>query len=201
MSRFEELLRMYLQDYVTLTPEVVARLEQHYERLVAWNRRMSLTSLRSCEDMVRRHYCESIFFALQLPETICTLVDVGSGAGFPGFPIAVLRTSASVQLVESNARKCVFLRECARGIPNLAVFEGRAEGLPGRFDWVVARAVRPVKVVALGCRIGRHVGLLVGDADADELAGLRGIDWEKRIKIPGGDRRVILIGSVPRETR
>lgn len=192
---------MYLRDYLTPTSEVVTQLEQHFEKLVAWNRRMNLTSLRSCEEIVRRHYCESIYFALQLPETPASLVDIGSGAGFPGLPVAVLRRSVSVRLVESNARKCVFLRESAREIPNLAVFEGRAEGLQGRFDWVVARAVRPVDVVALACRVGRHVGLLVGDADADKLPGIGGIDWEKRIKIPGGDRRVILIGSVPRETQ
>ncbi|MDQ6760098.1 MAG: class I SAM-dependent methyltransferase, partial [Acidobacteriota bacterium] len=104
---------------------------------------MDLTSVDTPEEIVSRHYCESLFFAEALPDTgELSVIDFGSGAGFPGFPIAVLRPEWRVTLLEANQRRAVFLKEAARNVPNVTVVVQRGEHFDERHDWVVARAVK-----------------------------------------------------------
>src|ERR1017187_2918733 len=124
-----------------LSAEQIAALEGHYETLVRWNRSMNLTSISDLEEAVERHYCESLFLAASLPPGPLRIVDVGSGAGFPGFPVAVLRPDCSVTLVESHQRKAVFLREVSRTLPSVRVLSKRAEAVGEQFDRVISRAV------------------------------------------------------------
>ncbi len=200
MMDFGHLLMRHLEGHCKLGPTQVSQLKYHYELLQLWNRRLNLTSLRDLEEVVVRHYCESVLLGSQLPADSVTIADVGSGAGFPGYPIAVLRPDCNVALVESNSRKCVFLREVTRGVSNVRVIEGRAEDLTEGFDWLVARALRWKDILATGRRLAAHLGLLVGESDAAQICGVRGIDWQPAIRLPWGDRRVILIGNVPHET-
>src|ERR1017187_6190482 len=99
-----------------------------------WNRSLNLTAIRSREEAIERHYCESLFLGARLPAGALRIADVGSGAGFPGFPVAVLRPECSVTLIESHKRKAVFLREASRTLPNVRVFAKRAEDVGERFD-------------------------------------------------------------------
>ena len=103
---------------------------------------MNLTTvIRTLEEAIERHYCESLFLAAQLAgRRSCGVADVGSGAGFPGFPVAVLRPDCSVTLIESHQRKAVFLREASRGLPNVRVLANRAEDVTRQFDRVISRA-------------------------------------------------------------
>ena len=153
------------------------------------------SSVRALEEAVVRHYCESLFLGVHLPCNTTTIVDVGSGAGFPGLPIAVLRSEAEVTLVESHQRKAVFLREAARGLSNVRVLASRAHAVTDRFDIVVSRAVRPMGVVGLLPKLANRVALLVGEADADSLRNQRQLDWEDPVRLPWGDRRVLLRGE------
>src|SRR5262249_25647948 len=125
------------------------QLESHFNLLTAWNQRLNLTRIESLEDAVKLHYCESLFLGYWLPPGALHIADVGSGAGFPGIPIAILRPECSVTLVESHQRKSVFLAEASRGLPNVRVLLSRAEEIHESFDWVVSRAVDPKSVLNL----------------------------------------------------
>jgi 16S rRNA (guanine527-N7)-methyltransferase len=93
-----------------------------------WNARMNLTAARKPEEIVRRHFVESIFAAQQIPKHVKTLLDFGSGAGFPGIPIAICRPKIGVTLAESQGKKAAFLREAVRTLGLKAeVWAGRVE--------------------------------------------------------------------------
>lgn len=170
-----------------LSPGEIARLEAHYQLLTRWNAKLNLTRIESLEDAVRLHYCESLFLAAALPPGPLRIADIGSGAGFPGLPIAVARPECSLTLVESHQRKAVFLREASRELTNVRVFAGRAEDLEGDFDWLVSRAVRPEDVLKL--KVGANRALLVGAEDAKALGGGTELPWGKNrflVMVPRG---------------
>ena len=139
---FAELLRRKTTSFCSLSSEQVAALESHYHLLLRWNRVLNLTAIRDEAEIVERHYAESLFLGAGLPEGRLHIADVGSGAGFPGLPIAVLRPECTVTLIESHHRKAAFLREASREMPNVQVSARRAEEMSASFDWVVSRAVR-----------------------------------------------------------
>src|SRR5579875_3508624 len=99
-----------------VTPDEAVRLAGFLALLLRWNDRVNLTSLRNAEEMVQRHIADSVFCARDLPQGLKTLLDFGSGGGFPGIPIALLRTELSVTLAESQSRKSAFLREAVRSL-------------------------------------------------------------------------------------
>lgn len=165
-----------------------------------WNRVLNLTTIRELPEIVARHYCESLFLGAHLPAEPVSVLDVGSGAGFPGIPMAVLRPDCSFTLAESHQRKAVFLREATREYGNVRVAARRAEEIPERFDWIVSRAVRWNDVLKVGAP---HFGLLLGSEDAAEMQKkARGYRWEAPAELPWGERRVLMMGArdVPRGT-
>ena len=149
MSPFSALLRQEFLPYGGLSDVQLSHLESHYELLLRWNRKINLTRITELQDAVRMHYCESLYAAREIPADIKTVADIGSGAGFPGIPVAVFRPEISVTLVESDQRKAVFLREASRNLSNVTVLAQRAEDLQGQFDMLVSRAVRPEEVLTL----------------------------------------------------
>jgi 16S rRNA (guanine527-N7)-methyltransferase len=98
---------------------------------------------------VRYHYCESLYLAQSLPKGALRIVDIGSGAGFPGIPVAIYRPDCEVHLVESHQRKAVFLNEATRNMANTRIFAGRAEDVTESYDWMISRAVRSDDVLNL----------------------------------------------------
>ncbi len=105
---FRELLVCEFAPYGSLTTDQIDALEAHYKLLTQWNARLNLTRIESVEDAVRVHYCESLFVGTKLPSGPLRIVDVGTGAGFPGIPIAILRPECTLTLVESHQRKSGF---------------------------------------------------------------------------------------------
>lgn len=172
-------------------------LAQHFDLLLRWNRKMNLTAITDPEEIVERHYCESLFLASHLPGGPLSIVDVGSGPGFPGVPVAVYRPDCRVFLVESRQRKAVFLRESARRITNIEVIARRAETIEVTFDWLVSRAVKWPEVGVLVPRLASNVAVLAGIQYLDEYCSA-GVRWHSPVKIPWGDKRGLLIGLVPR---
>src|SRR5271167_1086624 len=158
---FKELLAAEFAPYGTLAETQLDELERHYISLTRWNERLNLTRICELGDSVRFHYCESLFLAQSLPPGAQRIVDIGSGAGFPGIPVAVFRPDCSVTLVESHQRKAVFLREAARDLPNVKVIAKRAEEVQGRFDWLISRAVAPADVIGLS--LSGNMALLIGE--------------------------------------
>jgi 16S rRNA (guanine527-N7)-methyltransferase len=179
---FKELLAAEFAPYMALTEEQLSQLDSHYNSLTRWNERLNLTRIRDLVESVRFHYCESLFLARFLPPGPLRLVDVGSGAGFPGIPVAILRPESDVTLVESHQRKAVFLREVSRDLKNVRVVAKRAEDVAEGFDWTISRAVSPSDVLAL--KLSRNFILLIGGEDAAHLMG-------RAEAVPWGNNRVM----------
>ena len=178
---FRELLEKEFGPYGALTAEQLDRLENHYNLLLRWNARLNLTRIDSVEDSVRLHYCESLFAGQSLPTGPLSIVDVGSGAGFPGIPIGILRPECSITLVEAHQRKAVFLREATRKLTNIEVVTDRAENLKYTYDWLISRAVSTEEVLKL--KLANNLALLVG--------GQQVLDFNRREPIPWGTDRFI----------
>ena len=195
-SWFIESIEAELRPWLDLSPEKVARLYKHYDLLQTWNKKISLTTVRPGVESVRRHYCESIFFGLHFPgnpEQI-GVADVGSGPGFPGIPIAILKPAWKVTLIESNQRKAVFLREATRGLHNVSVVARRAEEVFDLYSWVVSRAVNPSDVLKNVPRLAQRVGLMLGEDDFSTIKSSPNIAWAEPLRLPWGDRRICVYG-------
>ena len=193
---FEELLRAKLAGICELSDERLCRLREHYELLSRWNKVLNLTAIRTMEEAVERHYCESLFVASHLPESAASVADAGSGGGFPGIPIAIVRPDCAVALIEAHQRKAVFLREASRGLPNVHVIAKRIDQVREQFEWVVMRAVRFSEVAASLKKLGRAAEILTGEVRPSDLPGF---EWEPPIRLPWGENRYLWIG-VSRET-
>jgi 16S rRNA (guanine527-N7)-methyltransferase len=128
-------------------PELLASLGRYLELLQAWNARTNLTSIRDPEEMAIRHFGESLFAARCLAPRLqpgAEVLDLGSGAGFPGLPLALLLPELCVTLAESQSKKAAFLREAVRTTASsAAVWSARTESMPPqrRFEAVAFRAV------------------------------------------------------------
>ena len=187
-DRIAELIHPF---YPTATGLLLAQLSDYLDLLLKWNGRMSLTSVREPEEIVRRHFGESLFTAAHLPRGE-TLLDVGSGAGFPGLPIQLALPEWRVTLAESQKKKGVFLREVVRGLGISAdVWLGRVEDLPAdrTFDVVTWRAVdRPGIAVGL-VRRRLAVGGVLAHLTGKPEPGKSGL------KIPGSRNRYLQLLS------
>jgi 16S rRNA (guanine(527)-N(7))-methyltransferase RsmG len=179
-----------------LSPEQIDQLHEHYELLIRWNQRMNLTSMKPGPEMVVRHYSESLFFAAHLPagQGAISVVDAGSGAGFPGVPMAVVKPAWHITLVESNQRKAVFLRESTRNLPNVGVLPRRLRGIDLASTWLVARAVNPAEVLENVPRIAANVGLMLSEEDFSPLEQDSRIAWSEPVRLPWGDRKICAYG-------
>jgi 16S rRNA (guanine527-N7)-methyltransferase len=197
---FAKLLQRELAAWVELSPEQMLRLYEHYALLQRWNKKMNLTSVEAGRETVIRHYCESLFFAAQLESHASSVADIGSGPGFPGVPIAILKPDWRVSLVESHQRKAVFLREATRNLPNVSVNAQRAETVSDTFDWLVSRAVNPKEVIALAPHLASRIGLMLGESDFLGIRNAKHIAWSEPIQLPWGDRRICVFGQVSRGT-
>ena len=136
-------------------PLLIGQLSTYLDLLVKWNARMNLSAIREPTEIVRRHFGESLFLARHLPPCK-TLLDLGSGAGFPGLPVQLAHPHVEVTLSESQNKKASFLREVLRVLElPTQVWAGRVEDLPGeaRFDVVTLRAVdNPMRALELAHR-------------------------------------------------
>ena len=129
--------------YPAPSPELLVQLSLYLDLILKWNARTNLTAVREPREIVTRHFGESLFAAPLLPFAQ-TLLDFGSGAGFPGIPLQLALPDLRVTLAESQNKKAAFLREVIRQL-NLGttVHSARVEDLPlaTRFDLVALRAV------------------------------------------------------------
>ena len=142
----------------------------YLERLRDWNLTANLTSITGAEDIQLKHFVDSLTVTNMLPaDGPLRLLDVGSGAGFPGVPLKIARDSLSLFLLDSIGKKTRFLEHLTRdlGLEDVTVLTGRAETLARRedlresFDFVVSRAVAPLSTLLEFtlpfCRVGGRV--------------------------------------------
>lgn len=194
-----------LSPFFDPTAEQVEKVRVYLELLLKWNARMNLTGLRDPEQIVTRHFGESFFLARQLNASVDDVVDLGSGAGFPGVPLKIARPWITLSLIEAQQRKATFLREVARAINlDLHVINRRAEDVaesqPASASVVTMRAVeRFESILPVATQLVRPEGiiaLLIGSAQVPLARNLVG-NWHflPEILIPGSQDRVILMGN------
>jgi 16S rRNA (guanine527-N7)-methyltransferase len=188
-----------------LTPEAAEQFDAYLELLLKWNSKLSLTAIREPERIVRRHFVECIQCAQVVPALPegSTLLDFGSGAGFPGIPIAICRPEVRVTLAESQGKKAAFLREAIRTLTlDVEVFHGRVEELPpGRLFSVVA--LRAVDKMGGACRAavkrvapdGRVLLFATATTEPDLKATLPEIQWQETVPVAGLDEGRLLLGA------
>ena len=201
MRPLNELLSPFMSR--PLDAAALAKFQLYLNLLLKWNARINLTAVRDSEEIVQRHFGESLFAAEQLElATASTLIDLGSGAGFPGLPIKIVAPHLHVTLIESQQKKATFLREVIRTLPldNVAVYAGRAEESSLKSQIVTMRAVEKFEtalpVAASLLDAGGKLALLIGAAQSRSACDvLPQFDWHKPIPIPGSRTRVISMGT------
>lgn len=164
-----------------------------------WNARINLTAIREAGSIMRRHFVESIACAQNLPGGIESLLDLGSGAGFPGIPIALCRPEIAVTLAESQAKKASFLQEAVRTLDlnNCRIWPRRAEELGSQFDCVTLRAVdRMMQAVSSAADLVKPGGWLVLLTTRVDLRQLQacaghGFQWSDPLPLPDSEHRII----------
>jgi len=191
---------------VELTGKELEQLSAYLELLLRWNRRVNLTGLRDPRTIVRRLFGESLYLS-RIVELRGWLVDVGSGAGFPGLALKLVAPALRVTLIEARQRKCAFVKEVVRECGFYAIdvvterFERWLEGRQGQemADLITTRAVRVDDMF-----LKRMATLLGGDGRAvffttSGSAGAirdKGVGWMWREEgIPLAPSSVILIGD------
>jgi 16S rRNA (guanine527-N7)-methyltransferase len=206
-----------------LSPFQLQRISTYIDILVRWNARMNLTSIRDPEEIVTRHFGESLFAARHLFPTASSVptlseasvpsvakdfarprvADLGSGAGLPGLPIKLWAPHIALTLIESNQKKATFLREVTRALilTDVNVHADRAETLATQstFDLVALRAVeRFADVLPIAARLVAPAGrlaLLIGTSQLHQVQTiLPDFSWQDPRPVPSSQSRILLVG-------
>jgi 16S rRNA (guanine527-N7)-methyltransferase len=179
---------------VELTEPNAARLQQLLDELERWNRTYNLTAITKREDMVTHHLLDSLAVSPELQGT--TIADVGTGAGFPGLPLAVLNPERRFTLIDSAGKKIRFVSHVAHalGLTNVEALHVRVESLrpENPFDTVVTRAFAPLpemlEKVAPLCGPATHVLAMKGKWPREEIAAIP-VGWRvvrsRDLVVPG----------------
>ena len=201
----EETIRRALAEFeISIDQRQVVCIQQYIKILLYWNEKLNLTAIRDPLEILYRHFCESMFAAGAIPVDKGRLADIGSGPGFPGIPLKIIRPELEVCLVESNIKKGTFLAEVVRELQltNTRVLISRYEELGEEIaplDYVCSRAVgefQPFLKWAESERVqARQVILWIGGRDLEEVRKLRNWDWLDPILIPKSLQRYLLVGK------
>ena len=190
--------------HLELDADQVAAVQQYMQTLLTWNEKVGLTSIRDPLEILYRHFCESMFAAVAVPLENGRLADVGSGGGFPGLPLKIIRPKLEVFLIESNIKKATFLAEVVRavGLQGTRVLVSRYEELSEEvvpLDFVCARALGNYSTFlhwAGSERVSaQHAVLWIGGNDVEQVVTIDGWDWVDPIPVPQSLRRYLLVGT------
>src|SRR6266436_1807132 len=181
----------------------VLQIQQYISILLTWNEKVNLTAIRDPLEILYRHFCESMYAAAAVPIGASRLADVGSGGGFPGLRLKIVRPELQVFLVESNVKKATFLAEVVRdlGLSETRVLVSQYEDLGEEvapLDFVCCRALGEYDKLLGWARservAARQTVLGVGGRDTDEIKRVRGWLWREPISIPRSLQRFLLVG-------
>jgi 16S rRNA (guanine527-N7)-methyltransferase len=206
---------------VAVTPALCHSVREYIDLLLLWNQKVSLTAITSPLDILSRHFGESMFAAQVIPDLHGRLADVGSGPGFPGLALKILRHDLEVFVIESVMKKATFLAEVTRhlNLTGVKVVVSRFEDLVddlAPLDFICARALGDRDTLLAwathNLNIGGKVVLWLG-ADALDLAASQlgddgtsdtshppeaaGWTWDPPIPIPESLHRYLLVGQKP----
>src|SRR5512137_33788 len=200
---------------LAMTERQIALFEAYREALLLWSSKMNLVSLQSELDLPVRHIIDSLTLLPYLPAGPGTLLDIGSGAGFPAIPVKIFRPDLHVTLLEASRKKCSFLKELIRrlGLREIAVLNCRLEELLQKnplpsFDVIVSRATLKLPELLRGglplLKPGGVLAAMKGPGLKAEAAALDSLNNKYRIvgshafSLPlTGDHRHILLVDKP----
>jgi 16S rRNA (guanine527-N7)-methyltransferase len=201
----ESTIRRALGEFqVPLEQSQVFSIQKYMKVLLHWNEKLNLTAIRDPLEILHRHFCESMFGAVALPIHGGRLADIGSGAGFPGIPMKILRPELNLFLVESNIKRGTFLAEVLRELElvNARVLINRYEDLSedlAPLDYVCSRAVgefdRLLHWAASDRLSAGRVVLWIGGRDLEEVRKTPYWEWQDPIAVPQSLRRYLLVGT------
>lgn len=184
-------MKKHFEKYgITITDKQQELFEKYYSLLIEYNKKFNLTAITEREEVINKHFVDSSLSCGK----VCgqTLLDVGSGGGFPAIPLKIMNDNLSVTMLEATGKKCEFLKTVVKelGLTNVTVINGRAEDIAKderyreKFDCVTARAVARLNTLLEYCmafvKVGGSFVALKGDAE-EEL-----IEAENAIKVLGG---------------
>src|SRR5579872_2031110 len=202
------------EESASLSPAQLQDLSTYIDLLQRWNARINLTAIRDPEEIVSRHFGESLFAASHLfpksssassvVKAFNSVADVGSGAGFPGLPIKLWAPEIELTLIESNHKKATFLREVTRALilTNVNIQTARAESLPvNSFGTVTLRAVERFEAIlptaAALVAPGGRLALLIGSAQLSKAPSiLPAWAWATPCPIPQSRTRVLVTATL-----
>jgi 16S rRNA (guanine527-N7)-methyltransferase len=186
----------------TISESQEAKFSAYLDLILRWNARMNLTAVRAAVDIQSRHFVESIACAQLLPQGIGSVLDFGSGAGFPGIPIAICRPEIAVTLAESQSKKAAFLQEAVRTLGlGSRIFASRAEELAESFGCVTLRAVDHMELaIASASKLVKPGGWLAVLTTHSEFGSVRTaaaerLEWLDPIALPAADQRILAIAK------
>jgi 16S rRNA (guanine527-N7)-methyltransferase len=226
----QKLIATLLRPFLTweLSAAQLNKVVIYVDVLLKWNARINLTSIRNEDEVVTRHFGESFFLAQSLFPKMPSetrgkgdqdqgeslegtpgrerVLDVGSGAGFPGLPMKIWADEVQLTMVEANHKKSTFLREVVRAIAeqDVSVTSERAESLAANpsfvpADVVTMRAVeRFVEILPVALTLlapGGRIALLVGRNQVASLKGDMGIIWDPPRRVPDSESRELCLGT------
>lgn len=200
------ILRALGEFQLSADSQQVLQIQQYIALLLKWNDKINLTAIRDPLEILYRHFCESMFGAVVIPAEKCRLADVGSGGGFPGLAMKIIRPEIDLVLIESNVKKATFLTEVVRelGLTSVRVLVSRYEELSEEvapLDVVCSRAVgdfEPFLEWASSPALGTEkIALWIGGEDAALVRQLplEGWEWAEPTPLPHSLRRFILVGN------
>ncbi|HXN64612.1 MAG TPA: 16S rRNA (guanine(527)-N(7))-methyltransferase RsmG [Candidatus Acidoferrales bacterium] len=184
-------------------------IQSYVAMLMLWNEKVSLTSITNTNELLARHFGESFFVRDEIGGDEQVLADIGTGAGFPGLALKIVRPNLEIHLIEQNAKKAAFLAEVVRLLAfervyvHKTAYEALSPETP-KFDFVVARALGNYKGLLkwssdrLEAKNGRAL-LWLGADEARRLNEFPGWTWKLPRPIPESQQRVILVGRPTRK--
>ena len=182
----------------------VLQIQQYIKILLTWNEKVNLTAIRDPLEILHRHFCECMYAAEAIPLEKGRLADVGSGGGFPGLALKIMRPGLQVFLVESNIKKVTFLAEVIRelGLNGAQVLARHYEELGEEMaplDYICSRALGEFPSFLEWARsdqiAARQVILWIGARDLEEIQRIKTWDWREPISVPHSLRRLLLVGN------
>jgi 16S rRNA (guanine527-N7)-methyltransferase len=201
--------RFFIDANINVNQKQMEQFSTFSDFLIEYNQKVNLTAITDPKEIIIKHFCDSII-PIDLVDDVESIADIGSGAGFPGVPMAIVRPDTPVTLIESNGKKVAFLRALIDklGLKNVTVVQGRAEDLARgelreHFEIVTARAFAPfaqlVEYTMPFLRIHGELLVMKGPSERYEPAASAvealGGDLEAMIEydLPGGDSRRVFI--------
>jgi 16S rRNA (guanine527-N7)-methyltransferase len=209
-SGHPELSRGSGEEPAVLSSTQLQSISMYIDILTRWNSRINLTSIRDPEEIVTRHFGESLFAARCLfpgasggfGDGNKRVADLGSGAGFPGIPIKLWEPGVELTLIESNQKKATFLREVCRllTLTNVDIQNVRGEQVSQTYGLVTLRAVEnfadALRTAAQLLSPASRLALLIGSSQLDSARSTQpGMDWKPPLPVPLSRSRILLLGE------